>query len=159
MTNYERIKAMTFEELAEFLCANFDFDIDSAREMLKKNFDAIYNDESKTDNEIIKALEKIASYSGFTDNVSNTIKSTLDLINRLQSENKRLTRLTMDMAITIETCQGEAIKEFADKVVYDIDTYREKHIRTKPFVDGVTGMQIAHNLIYKRLREVVGEDK
>lgn len=65
----------------------------------------------------------------------------------------------MDMAVTIETCQGEAIKEFADKVACDIDTYCENNIRTKPFVDGVTGMKIAHNLIYKRLREMVGEDK
>lgn len=43
-----------------------------------------------TDNEIIKALDKIAKYSGFTDDVSNTLKLTLDLINRLQAENERL---------------------------------------------------------------------
>lgn len=54
--------------------------------------------------------------------------------------------------------KSEAVKEFADKVVCDIDTYCEKNIRTKPSVDGVTGMKIAHNLIYKRLREMEGEN-
>ena len=54
--------------------------------------------------------------------------------------------------------KSEAIKEFAYKAVYDIDTYCEKNIITKPFVSGVTGMRIAHDLVYKRLREMVGEE-
>ena len=39
-----------------------------------------------TDNEIIKALKRIAQYSGFTDDVSNTLLSALDLINRQKAE-------------------------------------------------------------------------
>lgn len=38
------------------------------------------------DTEVIKTLKKIAQYSGFTDDVSNTILSALDLINRQQAQ-------------------------------------------------------------------------
>ena len=49
-----------------------------------------------TDKEIIKALEKIAQYSGFTDDVSNTLLSALDLINRQQTEVERLKDILYD---------------------------------------------------------------
>lgn len=44
------------------------------------------------------------------------INSKNDLINRLKAENERLTRKTMEMAITIETCQADAIKEFEERL-------------------------------------------
>lgn len=51
----------------------------------------------------------------------------------------------------------EAYKEFADKVVHDINSYCE-NIKTKPSVDGVTGMKIANDLIYKRVNEMEGKN-
>lgn len=75
-----------------------------------------------TDNEIIKALEsevKSAEYvdSYYCNGVDLTlIKSTIDLIKRQQAEIERLTKETMNMAITIETCQTEAVTEFAERL-------------------------------------------
>ena len=43
-----------------------------------------------TDNEIIKALKRIAQYSGFTDDVSNTLLSALDLINRKKARIEKI---------------------------------------------------------------------
>lgn len=40
----------------------------------------------------------------------------IDLIKRQQAEIERLTKETMNMAATIETCQSEAIKEFAESL-------------------------------------------
>lgn len=84
-----------------------------------------------------------------------------DLINRQKAEIKRLQKIEANildvMRENIEQTKAEAFKEFAEIVVCDIDNYCEKNIKTKPFVDGVTGMQIAHNLVYKRLKEMVGE--
>lgn len=39
-----------------------------------------------TDNEIIKAFERITQYQGFTSSASRTLKETLDLINRQKAE-------------------------------------------------------------------------
>lgn len=39
-----------------------------------------------------------------------------DLINRQHAEIERLRKETMNMAITIESCQGEAITEFAERL-------------------------------------------
>ena len=51
------------------------------------------------------------------------IGNALDLIKRQQEEIERLTKETMNMAVTIEACQSEAIKEFAERLK------REIHIR------------------------------
>lgn len=98
-----------------------------------------------TDNEIMKALNKIAKYSGFTDDVRNTLELTLDLINRLQAENddwekqfrildvecSRLEKQTEELQAENEKLQkynteytrkryqdgkADAIKEFAERL-------------------------------------------
>ena len=83
-----------------------------------------------TPEEIIEALERISQYSGFTDDVSNTLLSALDLINRQQAEIERLekelsiatnhiTRLENQierLLPMLKTKRTEAIKEFAEKL-------------------------------------------
>lgn len=49
-------------------------------------------------------------------NLLKIIGNSLALINRQQAEIERLTEETMNMAITIETCKAEAIKEFAERL-------------------------------------------
>lgn len=67
-----------------------------------------------TDNEIIKALERIALYSGFTDDVSNTLLDALDLIKqqrenieRLQSMNRAKLDTIHDLQVEIEKLKKE----------------------------------------------------
>lgn len=55
-------------------------------------------------------------------------------INRQQAEIERLTKETMNMAATIETCQGEAIKEFAERLKEKQQTF--------------TGDEYAYKFIY-----------
>lgn len=78
-----------------------------------------------TDNEIIKALEwNISKFGeevcfGYMDKdgcKKVNAKDILDLIKRQQAEIERFTKETMNMAITIETCQTEAITEFAERL-------------------------------------------
>ena len=44
------------------------------------------------------------------------IGDALDLIKRQQEEIERLTKETMNMAVTIEACQSDAIQEFAERL-------------------------------------------
>lgn len=89
-----------------------------------------------TDNEIIKTLERIAQYSGFTDDVSNTLLCALDLINRQQAEIERLKQENNILSKNADTAfqdglnetqdlyaeqvksevKSEAIKEFAERL-------------------------------------------
>ena len=78
-----------------------------------------------TDNEIIKSLKRIAQYSGFTDDVSNTLLSALDLIDRQKAEIERLSiesetlvtqlKVAYEQIHKLNMAKSEAIKEFEDK--------------------------------------------
>ena len=109
-----------------------------------------------TDNEIIKALEdevKSAEYvdSYYCNGVDLTlIKSVIDLINRLQAEIERLTKETMNMAVTIEACQSEAIKEFAERLKQKSEYYENGQ--------GWEGRICYEDDIDKLVKEMVGED-
>ena len=80
-----------------------------------------------TDNEIINALEccttkgaKCSDCPAFKkvdrSDCKKYFRGAIDIINRQQAEIERLTKETMNMAVTIETCQSEAIKEFWGKL-------------------------------------------
>ena len=92
-------------------------------------------------------------------------KDTLfDKIEELKAEVERLNaliktknKLIKGLYQSINYAYDREIKEFANKVTHDINAYCE-NIRTKPSVDGVTGMKIANDLIYKRLNEMVNEN-
>ena len=166
MTNYERIKSMSIDEMAEFFCANFDFDIDSAREMLNKNFNAIYNDEIRIYNEIIQDLESEISLAEYVDrdycnNIDlSLMKSTLDFIKRLKAENERLNAenvLTMsernafqtsfyEVSKQLKTAKYEAIKEFAERL-------KKRQVRICDCFEGVSIIDID-----KFAKEMVSEE-
>ena len=164
------------------------------------------NDKKKTDSDIKRALEccskaeiyadckkmKCPLFLGlsrgckYVDKENQLYSDALDLINRLQAQNKDLAEAVHNLTLEkdalfdkseelkseverlkefiVETrrcdkeIKSEVVKEFADKVAHDIISYCEKNIRTKPSVDGVTGMKISNDLIYKRLKETVSED-
>ena len=78
-------------------------------------------------------------------------------IERLNVLVKTKNKLIKGLDQSISYAYDRAIEEFANKVTHDINAYCE-NIRTKPSVDGVTGMKIANDLIYKRLNEMVNEN-
>ena len=100
---------------------------------------------SKTNKKYVDALEKT-----FNDRTAE--------LKNAKSEIEELKSVINGFRGYDEEIKSEAVKEFAAIVSHDINAYCEKNIRTKPSVDGVTGMKIAHNLIYKRLREMEGEN-
>lgn len=114
-----------------------------------------------TDNEIIKTLKRIAQYSGFTDDVSNTLLSALDLINRQKTENESLKVDLAKYSIrldnlykTADKIKSEAIKECLEKV----KNYVKAHCNPygKPDFDYDTSLKILNfidNLI-KEMTEV-----
>lgn len=82
------------------------------------------------DNDIIKALERIAQYSGFTDDVSNTLLCTLDLINRQQAEIEKL-------KIDLDAMRGAAnsYKMHYEKAKEELDRIEEEHKYLKKELD------------------------
>ena len=112
-------------------------------------------DKKLTDSEIVKALESMIQ---FADTVNRsvldmvdvqTLKDTLDLINRLQKENERLKKGWKADAIRwiIADAKAEAYKEFAERL-------KENSIATFSF-KGVVMVEEIDDL----LKELVGEDK
>ena len=111
-----------------------------------------------TDNEIIKALECLCGVGDscaecayhkkyrFAECRKQVAKDALDLITRQQAEIERLTKETMNMSVTIETCQSEAIKEFAERL-------KKRQVRICDCFEGVSIIDI-DNLV----KEMVGED-
>ena len=73
-------------------------------------------DKKLTDNEIIKAFKRITEYQGFTSSASKTLKSTLDLINRLQSQNKDLAETIHNLAI-----EKDALFDKAEELKAEIE--------------------------------------
>lgn len=117
-----------------------------------------------TDNDIIKALECCLDTSPLTCkncplfNVKNSTmvcsksvtKFALDLINRQQTEIERLTKETMNMAATIESCQSEAIKWFAERL--------KEEISIRPTHSNEQNKYVCF-LIDNLVKEMVGEEK
>ena len=68
------------------------------------------------DNDIIKAFKRITEYQGFTSSVSKTLKSTLDLINRLQAQNE-------DLAETVHnlTIEKDALFDKAEELKAEVE--------------------------------------
>ena len=83
-----------------------------------------------TDNEVIKALEEIAEYSNFLEDI-RVAENALDLINRqkaeierLQTENRILSQKRMNLFERLEfihKARAEAVKEFAEKIKISLD--------------------------------------
>ena len=126
-----------------------------------------------TEREIIKALKRIVQYSGFTDDVSNTLLSALDLINRQQAEIERLqkkanipfAKITFEMdklqeivneyvkniEIDINLAKSEAIKEFAER----LKAYaKELHVG-----DNISWLVLGVGRIDQLVKEMTEEDE
>ena len=116
-----------------------------------------------TDNEIIKALDKIAKYSGFTDDVRNTLELTLDLINRLQAENENSVEKKFPYCVL---CGNGAILtenlEEYDKLINNISTGAIKEFAERLKRELTTGKALMRisvlNIIDDCVKEIVGEE-
>ena len=146
-----------------------DNEIIKAKSMLKKleeAYEAYYNTSKGMPYDIDVTLRETAICLEKALNEINRQKAEIE---RLQKHNKEYSFCNLlgnclvysknlkDYNDMRKGLKAEGIKEFAEEAVRDIDTYCEKNIKTKPFVSGVTGMEIAHNLVYKRLKEMVGD--
>ena len=77
-----------------------------------------------TDKEIIKALEEYRNSKIVqSDNGVISIGNILDLINRQKAEIERLEQELFDRSLTIETWKWEAIKEFAERLKENVESY------------------------------------
>ena len=106
-------------------------------------------DKKLTDNEIMEALKHCANgehcrfcrFRGITGTVSDCSKNFLDLINRLQAENKRLDKEVDRLSqvvlyndgvteMKVEKAKAEAYKEFAErlkeKIIAEYNEYDEQ---------------------------------
>lgn len=81
-----------------------------------------------TDNEVIKDLERISLYSGFSDNVINTLLDALDLI---KQQREKIDELKHEREVLIED-----IHYSADKVNEQLEEI-EKLERTILYLEGV----------------------
>lgn len=77
-------------------------------------------DNKLKDNEIIKAFKRITEYQGFTSSASKTLKSTLDLINRLQAQNKELAETIHNL-----TLEKDALFDKAEELKAEIERLKE----------------------------------
>ena len=141
------------------------------------------------DNEIVKALESEIHLSEYVDseycdavNVS-LIQSAIDLINRLQAQNKDLAETVHNLTIEKDTLfdKAEELKAEVERLEKEKDEYAylyDKHINTafshikseaykefaerlkkkyKPYV--ILGSGVAEIEIDNLIKEMVGEDK
>ena len=121
-------------------------------------------DKKLTDNEIIKALECCKSdtslcndcpYDKIGECIEKLCADSIDLINRLQAENERLTQFSgillhngSELFKEIETVKAEAYKECIEKVKEEIN----KHSY------GVLHKTVINHKLDNLLKELVGED-
>ena len=118
-------------------------------------------DKKLTDNEIIKALESCGNHLDCVDcecvdncpqDINELNELTFDLINRLQAENERLSKIIRPLIAEIK---AEAYTECIAKV-------KEKSQKTEIVCSGAlvtTDYAISNKNLDKLLKELVGEDK
>lgn len=107
MTDYEIIKALEWNisKFGEEVCFGY-MDKDGCKKVNAKDVLDIINRQ----NAEIDRLRKEVNL------VSIQFQDLQERYEEAQTEIERLTKETMNMAITIESCQGEAIKEFAERL-------------------------------------------
>jgi len=113
-----------------------------------------------TDNEIIKALECCSNrydcysceyYNQYCKGDMNvTLKDALDLINRQKAEIEALIAGQETLQKYIVTAKAEAIKEFAERLKKNFDTYTDEEESNALYMI---------NLINDLVKEMVGDNK
>ena len=78
-----------------------------------------------TDNEIIKDLERISLYSGFSDNVINTLLDALDLIKQQRENIERLQSMNRAKLDTIHDLQADTNK-LKEQLQAEIEQWKEE---------------------------------
>ena len=78
-----------------------------------------------TDNEIIKALERISLYSGFSDDVINTLLDALDLIKQQRENIERLQSMNRAKLDTIHDLQADTNK-LKEQLQVEIEQWKEE---------------------------------
>ena len=78
-----------------------------------------------TDNEIIKDLERISLYSGFSDDVINTLLDALDLIKQQRENIERLQSMNRAKLDTIHDLQADTNK-FKEQLQAEIEQWKEE---------------------------------
>ena len=110
-----------------------------------------------TDNEIIKDLERISLYSGFSDNVINTLLDALDLIKQQRENIERLQSMNRAKLDTIHDLQADTNK-LKEQLQAEIEQWKEEANRyQKLWCVAVDDIETAKSEAYKEFAERVKE--
>ena len=110
-----------------------------------------------TDNEIIKDLERISLYSGFSDNVINTLLDALDLIKQQRENIERLQSMNRAKLDTIHDLQADTNK-LKEQLQAEIEQWEEEANKyQKLWCTSVDDIEIAKSEAYKEFAERLKE--
>ena len=106
-----------------------------------------------TDNEIIKDLERISLYSGFSDNVINTLLDALDLIKQQRENIERLQSMNRAKLDTIHDLQADTDK-LKEQLQAEIEQWKEEANKyQKLWCTSVDDIETAKSEAYKEFAE------
>ena len=110
-----------------------------------------------TDNEIIKDLERISLYSGFSDNVINTLLDALDLIKQQRENIERLQSMNRAKLDTIHDLQADTNK-LKEQLQAEIEQWKEEANRyQKLWCTSVDDIETAKSEAYKEFAGKLNE--
>lgn len=109
------------------------------------------------DNEIIKDLERISLYSGFSDNVINTLLDALDLIKQQRENIERLQSMNRAKLDTIHDLQADTNK-LKEQLQAEIEQWKEEANKyQKLWCIAVDDIETAKSEAYKEFAEKLNE--
>ena len=109
------------------------------------------------DNEIIKDLERISLYSGFSDDVINTLLDALDLIKQQRENIERLQSMNRAKLDTIHDLQADTNK-LKEQLQAEIEQWKEEANKyQKLWCTAVDDIEAAKSEIYKEFAEHLKE--
>lgn len=110
-----------------------------------------------TDNEIIKDLERISLYSGFSDDVINTLLDALDLIKQQRENIERLQSMNRAKLDTIHDLQADTNK-LKEQLQAEIEQWKEEANKyQKLWCIAIDDIEAAKSEIYKEFAEHLKE--
>ena len=110
-----------------------------------------------TDNEIIKDLERISLYSGFSDDVINTLLDALYLIKQQRENIERLQSMNRAKLDTIHDLQADTNK-LKEQLQAEIEQWKEEANKyQKLWCIAIDDIEAAKSKIYKEFAEHLKE--